>query len=62
MIVSLIHWCKLNGSDLCRFGAVISVQDLFQAGHLMPGFRAGEVDVSWLSGDVLERADEFYNL
>jgi hypothetical protein len=43
-----------------RFGAVISVQDIFQAGHLMPRFGAGKVDASWLSGDVLERADEFY--
>jgi hypothetical protein len=26
----------------------------------MPRFGAGQVDASWLNGDVLERADEFY--
>ncbi|OAX43683.1 hypothetical protein K503DRAFT_731045 [Rhizopogon vinicolor AM-OR11-026] len=43
-----------------RFGADVSVQDLFQAGHLMPRFGADKEYVSWLSGDVLECADGFY--
>ncbi|KAG1730814.1 uncharacterized protein EDB91DRAFT_1239017 [Suillus paluster] len=42
------------------FAAVVSIQDLLQGGHLIPRFRSGKVDVSWINGDVLELADEFY--
>ncbi|KAG1720164.1 uncharacterized protein EDB91DRAFT_1240430 [Suillus paluster] len=45
------QWC---------FTSVISVQDLLQAAHLMPRFGLSKVDVSWINGDVLELADEFY--
>ncbi|KAG1866944.1 hypothetical protein C8R48DRAFT_599934 [Suillus tomentosus] len=43
-----------------RFASVISVRDLLQAAHLMPRFGSSKVDVSWINGDVLELADEFY--
>ncbi|KAG2112395.1 uncharacterized protein F5147DRAFT_744599 [Suillus discolor] len=33
---------------------------VLQAGHLMPRFGSGKVDTSWINGDVLELADEFY--
>ncbi|KAG1734399.1 uncharacterized protein EDB91DRAFT_1238423 [Suillus paluster] len=42
------------------FASVISVQDLLQAAHLMARFGSSKVDVSWINGDVLELADEFY--
>ncbi|KAG1898632.1 uncharacterized protein F5891DRAFT_1129435 [Suillus fuscotomentosus] len=43
-----------------RFASVISVRDLLQAAHLMPRFGSSKVDVSWINGNVLELADEFY--
>ncbi|KIK36139.1 hypothetical protein CY34DRAFT_109646, partial [Suillus luteus UH-Slu-Lm8-n1] len=39
---------------------VISIQDLLQAAHLIPRFGSSKVDVSWVNGDVLELADDFY--
>lgn len=43
-----------------RFAAVISIQVLLQAAHLIPRFGSSKVDVSWVNGDVLELADDFY--
>ena len=43
-----------------RFAAVISVQDIWQACHLMPKFGSGKVAAPWVNGDVLELANEFF--